>query len=157
MAERSDPRMGVPPVLTAAVMAMLLAPAWMVFAAEPAATVDLDLTVQVHKYQRGALMIAVFDSEAAYSAGAPPIKALKLDVTGPAVHVVVPGLAAGRYGIKMFHDLDGNEKLAMNPFGIPTEPVAFSNNAKVNMRAPSWAEAAFDLKPDAAVQSIDID
>jgi uncharacterized protein (DUF2141 family) len=102
-------------------------------------------------------MVALFDSEAAYVRSDTPIRALKLDVSGDTVRVVVPGLAPGRYGIKLFHDLKGTGKLTFNPFGIPTEPVAFSNNAKINMRAPNWAEAGFDLPPTGAAQTIDID
>ena len=123
----------------------------------PAATVDLDLTFHVHRFATGALMIAVFDSESAYAAGDKPVRVLKLDVSGDTVRAVLPGLKAGRYGIKLFHDLNGSGKLTTNPFGIPTEPVAFSNNAKVNMRAPNWAEASFEASPGAAAQSIDID
>ncbi len=123
----------------------------------PAATVDLDLTFHVHKYAKGTLMIAVFDSESAYAAGDKPVRVLKLDVSGDTVHAVLPGLKAGRYGIKLFHDLNGSGKLTTNLFGIPTEPVAFSNNAKVNMRAPNWTEASFEASPGAAAQSIDID
>ena len=121
------------------------------------AKADLSLTFKGLKSQKGALMIAIFDSEAAYMTGGQPVRALKLDVTSDTVSVVIPGLAPGRYGIKLFHDLNGDGKLAMNMFGIPTEPVAFSNNAKINMRAPNWAEAGFDLPATGAAQTIDID
>ena len=126
-------------------------------AAEAGSAVDLDLTFHVHKFPKGALMVAVFDSEAAYASGEKPVAALRLEVKGDTVHTVVPGLKAGRYAIKMFHDLNGSGKLTLNMFGIPTEPVAFSNNAKINMRAPNWTETAFALAPGAGSQSIDID
>ena len=125
--------------------------------AASSAKADLTLTFKVRQFQKGALMIAIFDSEAAYMTGGQPVRVLKLDVTSDTLSVVVPGLAPGRYGIKLFHDLNGDGKLAMNMFGIPTEPVAFSNNAKINMRAPNWAEAGFDLPASGAAQTIDID
>ena len=118
---------------------------------------DLTLTFKIRSFQKGALMIAIFDSEAAYMNGGQPVRVLKLDVTSDTVGAVVQGLVPGRYGIKLFHDLNGDGKLAMNMFGIPTEPVAFSNNAKINMRAPNWAEAGFDLPASGAAQTIDID
>jgi len=129
-------------------------------AAAPAASsarADLSLTFKIRQFQRGALMIALFDSEAAYMNAGQPVRVLKLDVTSDTVSVVVPGLVPGRYGLKLFHDLNGDGKLAMNMFGIPTEPVAFSNNAKINMRAPNWAEAGFDVPASGAAQTIDID
>jgi uncharacterized protein (DUF2141 family) len=126
-------------------------------AAISGAKADLALTFNVHRFQTGALMVALFDSEAAYAAGDAPVRALKLDVSSEKVQVVVTGLAPGRYGIKLFHDLKGTGKLTFNPFGIPTEPVAFSNNAKINMRAPNWAEAGFELPATGAAQTIDID
>ena len=125
--------------------------------ATSSAKADLSLTFKVAKFQKGALMIAIFDSEAAYMNSGQPVRVLKLDVTSDTLTAVIPGLAPGRYGIKLFHDLNGDGKLAMNMFGIPTEPVAFSNNAKINMRAPNWAEAGFDVPASGAAQTIDID
>ena len=118
---------------------------------------DLSLTFKVRSFQKGALMIAVFDSEAAYMNGGQPVRVLRLDVTSDTLTEVIPDLVPGRYGIKLFHDLNGDGKLGMNLFGIPSEPVAFSNNAKVNMRAPNWAEASFDVPAAGAAQTIDID
>lgn len=117
---------------------------------------ELSLTFKALQFQRGALMIAIFDSEAAYMADGPAIRQMKLDVASDTVAVVVPGLVPGRYGIKLFHDLNGTGKLVTNMFGIPTVPVAFSNNAKINMRAPNWAEASFDLPASGTAQTIDI-
>ena len=125
--------------------------------AASSAKADLTLTFKVRSFQKGALMIAIFDSEAAYTNGGQPVRVLKLDVTSDTLTAVITGLAPGRYGIKLFHDLNGDAKLGMNMFGILTEPVAFSNNAKINMRAPNWAEAGFDLPATGAAQTIDID
>ena len=66
-------------------------------------------------------------------------------------------LAPGRYAIKAFHDVNGDGKMATNPFGMPTEPFAFSNNAHGNMGPAKWADAAFEVKAGANTQTIDID
>ena len=47
--------------------------------------------------------------------------------------VCVPLPEAGVYGIAVRHDVNGNGKMDTNPFGMPTEPFAFSNSAKGNM------------------------
>jgi uncharacterized protein (DUF2141 family) len=43
--------------------------------------------------------------------------------------------------MRAFHDVDGDARMNVNPFGIPTEPYAFSNNAVGNMGPASWDRA----------------
>ncbi|CAN5292503.1 DUF2141 domain-containing protein [soil metagenome] len=141
---------------------MTIRPAALLFAlsligAGAAHAADLTLTFTGIKTPTGAVMAAVFDSEAAYASGAAPIAGLRMAVTGAGVSQVVPGLKPGRYAIKAFHDVDGDGKMKTNPFGIPTEPYAFSNNAPASMAPPAWSAAAFDLPETGAAQSIRID
>jgi uncharacterized protein (DUF2141 family) len=125
-------------------------------AAEAAPSVDLSLTFHVRKQLRGTLVAGVFDSKAAYAAEK-AVDICRINVTADRGRCVVRGLKVGPYAIKVFHDLNGNGKLDMNLVGMPTEPVAFSNNAKVNMRAPTWGEAMINVSPTLNSQSIDID
>ena len=67
-----------------------------------------------------------------------------------------PGLAPGRYAIKAFHDVDGDGKMATNPFGMPTEPYAFSNDAVGNAGPAKWAAASFDVDAKALTHTITI-
>jgi uncharacterized protein (DUF2141 family) len=136
--------------LPALVLAALLAlpqPA----SAEPAA--KLSLTVTGIKEAKGALMIAVFD-EAGYgkdksvAAAAVPVTALTASTTFD--------LPPGRYGIKMFHDVDGDGKMATNPFGMPIEPFGFSNNAPAQFGPATWQDAAFVVPAAGAAQTIDL-
>jgi uncharacterized protein (DUF2141 family) len=122
--------------------------------AAPAAAVVL--TFKGMKAPSGQIMGALFDSEAAWSGGA-PVQALQLKVEGGELVARVTGLRPGRYALRAFHDIDGDGKLSRNPFGTPTEPVAFSNNARAVMGPPSWSEAAFEVGPAGAVQVITVD
>ena len=126
-------------------------------AAEAAPSVDLTLTFNVRKQLRGTLVAGVFDNQSAYATGDQPVDFCKITITTNQALCVVRGLKAGPYAIKVFHDLNGNGKLDMNLVGIPTEPVAFSNNAKVNMRAPTWGEAMINVSSTMKYQYIDID
>ncbi len=63
----------------------------------------------------------------------------------------------GRYAIAAFHDLNGNGKLDKNMVGVPTEPYAFSNNARPKLRAPNWNEASFAWKPGGSVVSLKLE
>jgi uncharacterized protein (DUF2141 family) len=104
----------------------------------------------------GAIMVGVYDSEASFAAGK-MVKAARIDVAGAEAATVIAGLAPGRYGIKAYHDIDGDGRMGMNPFGIPTEPYAASNNAPSNMGPPAWADAVFEVVAGENAQSIAID
>jgi len=68
--------------------------------------------------------------------------------------LTVPG--PGRYGIRLFHDVDGNGELNANIMGIPTEPFGFSNNAPLQFGPPSFKAAAFDVDSSGAAQTISL-
>ena len=122
-------------------------------AAQEAASVTVTFTgIQTPS---GAIMAGLYDSEAAFAGGA-PLKGLRIEVTGGEAVAVVTGLAPGRYAIKAYHDVDGDGRMATNPFGMPTEPYAASNNARGNMGPPAWSDAAFEVAGE-TVQTITID
>ncbi len=106
--------------------------------------------------QKGALYGGVYDSEAAFSGGQ-PITGFKLEVNGPIASQAIKGLKPGRYALKVYHDIDGDGRMNMNAFGIPTEPYAASNNAPSTMGPPAWADAVFEVTADGARQTISID
>lgn len=54
-------------------------------------------------------------------------------------------LPPGRYGIAVLHDENSNHKLDRNFIGIPKEGFGFSNNPKVNLSAPPFDAAAFQV------------
>lgn len=61
----------------------------------------------------------------------------------PSTMVAVRGVPAGRYGAQIYHDKNGNGKLDRNFLGIPREGVGFSNDAKIKLKPPRFADAAF--------------
>jgi uncharacterized protein (DUF2141 family) len=137
----------------------LLAPALAgLLAVGDVAAADASLTVafQGIKTPKGALMVALVD-EAGYGGKTAPVRAAMTPVTGDRAQVVINGLAPGRYAIRAFHDVDGDGKMKTNPFGIPLEPVAFSNNAQIQMAPPAWSEAAFEVAAGANTHTLSID
>ena len=101
--------------------------------------------------EQGRVMIAVYSSEAAYNGEGAPVRYM---AAAPGQPVRIEGLAPGRYAVKSFHDLNGNGKMDSNPFGMPTEPFAFSNNARGNMGPAPWSAAAFDVDAAGATQTL---
>ena len=97
----------------------------------------------------GMIMVALYDSETAYPDGR-PVRTARVDVAAGNRVAVFDGLPAGAYAMKAFHDLDGDGTLDFNPFGIPTEPYAFSNNAVGNMGPASWDRAHFAASGETA-------
>ena len=92
--------------------------------------------------QTGTVNIVLYDSEATYDGGA-PVRMAQLDVAKGETTVSFEGLPAGTYGIKSFHDVNNNGRMDTNPFGMPIEPYAFSNNAVGNMGPAKWDRAHF--------------
>lgn len=66
------------------------------------------------------------------------------------------GLPAGTYAIAVMHDENKNLKIDTNILGIPKEGYGVSNNVKNLMRAPRFAEAAFELRSGRSAQTIQL-
>ncbi len=103
--------------------------------------------------QKGVIMLGLFNSEESYNKGN-AVRGAGIPVDKAEVNTVFEGLPDGRYAIKAYHDINGDGKMSTNPYGMPIEPFAFSNNAKGNMGPASWADAAFDVKAGVAKQVI---
>ena len=61
------------------------------------------------------------------------------------VVVSVDGIPPGRYAVQAYHDEDGDGRLRRSLFGIPTEAIGFSRDARVRLGAPSFEDAAIDV------------
>lgn len=106
--------------------------------------------------KQGAILGVLVDSEAAYDGKAAPLRPLMVSADKAEVATMIDGLAPGTYAIKLFHDVDGDGKMGTNPYGMPVEPFAFSNNAQGNMGPAKWADAKFEVKAGANMHSITI-
>ena len=103
----------------------------------------------------GMVMVALYDTAAAFDArSAAPVAATAVSASGQVV-ATFENLPAGDYAVKAFHDVNGDGQMNMNPFGIPTEPYAFSNNAVGNMGPARWSAAHFAVSGETA-QTISI-
>ena len=56
-------------------------------------------------------------------------------------------LPPGRYAIASYHDENGDGEFDRTWIGLPDEGLGFSNGAWIGLSAPSFREAAFELKP----------
>jgi uncharacterized protein (DUF2141 family) len=122
--------------------------------AQPATTLTVNFTVT--DVQSGQIMLSVFDSEAAHDGGGRPVAEAAVPVAGGKAVATFAGLAPGRYAIKAFHDIDGDGKMGSTPFGMPTEPFAFSNDAQPQGGPAKWQAANFAVTAPATTTAITI-
>ena len=59
---------------------------------------------------------------------------------------------SGVYGIRAYHDTNGNERLDFNTRGIPDEPTGNSGNARGFFGPPKFGQLKFTLKDSEAGQ-----
>lgn len=96
-----------------------------------------------------------------YKSGETFLKAedAKLEVAVPEtgqVRAVFTGLAPGTYAVVAYYDLNGNRTLDRGLFGIPLEPLGFSNGAMPVLSAPDFAEAAVTVAGEGAEIGIEV-
>jgi uncharacterized protein (DUF2141 family) len=108
----------------------------------------------------GLVMIALYDSARAFNgegADADANRAVARTAISAQGRVVATfdNLPAGDYAVKAFHDVNGDGQMNTNPFSMPTEPYAFSNNAVGNMGPARWDRAHFTVSGETA-QTINI-
>jgi len=119
--------------------------------AEEAATLTLEISGM--SPMEGFVMIGLYDSEAAWDDGR-AVAGSRAEVGGETITAVFTDLPAGSYGVKMYHDTNSNGEMDTNLMGIPSEPFAFSNNARGSFGPPPWSSAVFEVEPDSAVHAI---
>ena len=150
------------PLVTALITAAILAnmACATAQAREPApassATTVATLTLNLDRNARtGQIMVALFDNQATYDGEGQPVRVAMVNAADDPASAVFEGLPTGTYAAKMFHDVNGNGRMDTNPFGMPIEPYAFSNNAVGNMGPAGWDRASFAVTGD-TVQTIRI-
>jgi uncharacterized protein (DUF2141 family) len=106
-----------------------------------------------HLEPKGAVLAALYSNADDYAANT-NARYGRVNVTGAQATITFSDLPEGEYAIKMFHDVNGDGKMNSNPFGMPTEPFAFSNNAVGNMGPAKWEDAHFTVAAPATTQTI---
>jgi uncharacterized protein (DUF2141 family) len=115
---------------------------------QPAAVTVNVVNVRTHA---GSVMAALHD-ERGWSA--PAVSLVKVPANADTVTLRLEAPSAGRYGIQLYHDVDGDGELDANLVGIPSEPFGFSNDAPLRFGPPSFEDAAFDIGPSGAELTI---
>lgn len=110
----------------------------------PATADTLSVTFTGITKPEGRIMVGLYDSPTAYNSDQ-ALSSAAIEVSSDTASATFD-VPAGTYAIKSFHDVNGNGKMDTNPFGMPIEPFAFSNNARGNMGPANWVDAAFEVQ-----------
>ena len=121
-------------------------------AAPLASASDLTVTVEGIAKQQGSIMLGLFD-EASYN-GDGAVDGANLTVEGTSVTVTFEGLEPGEYAVRLYHDVNDDGEMNTNPFGMPTEPYAFSNDAKGRFGPAKWDDAKFSVEAEGTAHTI---
>ena len=121
------------------------------------------MTVTVNNIKKaGEIHVAVYDNAKAFEADRGEKGGAAPGITEGTIQMVEPGsvtyiyeLPPGTYAIGIFHDVNLNNKMDNNFFGVPKEQFGFSNNARALFGPPNFEDAAFVLSGSTA-QSIDL-
>jgi uncharacterized protein (DUF2141 family) len=109
------------------------------FAAPLAHAADLVIHVGNVKSASGQVMVALYDDAGAFLKR--PVRATQAQADKAGTTLVFHDIAPGDYGFAVFHDTNDNGRMDKNLVGIPTEPIAFSNNARGRMGPPTFDAA----------------
>ena len=124
---------------------LLLAPLLATAVAVPAFAVELVVDIERVGAQTGRLTVFLYDSAEAWDHQRDALRMQRAYPDGSdRLQVRFDGLKAGRYGVMVLHDKDGNRKFDVGPLGIPKDDYGFSNNPVVFAK-PGFERVAFEL------------
>lgn len=109
-------------------------------------TIELTIEVTITKHYKGDILLALYNNEEDYMKKA--YKSTKVTVKNGKAILKFKEIQKGNYAFSLFHDVNSNEKLDKNFFGIPKEPYAFSNNQKGSFGPPKYKNAMFIVEKD---------
>ena len=104
---------------------------------------------------QGAVMVQLFNTEAGYGAGE-AVAGEIVEISAATAEIAFADLVPGQYAFRLFHDVNGDGEMNTTPFGMPTEPFAFSNNARGQFGPARWEQAVFTLNAGQNVQQISL-
>ena len=106
-------------------------------------TKKLDIVIKGIEEVQGQVIVLVFNKKEHFPNDQKLAKRFKFPVIGKEMTVSV-NLLVEDCAIFVYHDKDNNEKCNQNKLGMPKEKIAFSNNVKPKLKAPSFESAKVD-------------
>lgn len=128
------------------ISALVALPVTLVAAMSSAVAADVTLQINNIESSEGNLRIAIYDQQSRFDEGM-PYKSISQPAVKGKVEIALTDLPEGQYGVMLFHDINGNEKLDRNLIGMPKEPWSASLQGRSIMGPPGWFDINFKI-PD---------
>ncbi|MDC0259064.1 DUF2141 domain-containing protein [Verrucomicrobiales bacterium] len=113
---------------------------------------ELSVVVKGITTPEGTLMVGIFDSKKTFKKDAIDQSTKDAVIEAGEMTIVVKDLKPGIYAFIAFHDLNENLTCDIGKWGIPTEPVAFSNEPKMRFGPPSFKACSFTVTDETPVK-----
>ena len=110
--------------------------------ASQSSTPNIRLVISGVRPARGSVKVAIYTAENEFPNPQNASRRFELAATEATIETSLP--FSGRFAVGVYQDINADGDLNRNRFGIPTEPFAFSNNAKGTRGPPSFDQAAVD-------------
>lgn len=114
---------------------------------------ELRLTIHDVRSDQGRVMVALHDGAATFLTEQRR-DGQALAARPGAMEAVFAGLPAGRYGVAVYHDENGNGRLDCNLVGVPNEGFGFGNNAVGIMGPPGFDAATITIGEGVTVSAL---
>ena len=118
-----------------------------------ASAAPVKFLIQNVTHTKGPIYISLFSTQHSW-ADETPTSIVKISPVEKGTAISVVDLAPGDYAFFVFHDLDDNGEVATTFLGFPAEPYAFSNNFKLKMSKPNFADLKFVVDEIGATHSV---
>ncbi|QDK83537.1 DUF2141 domain-containing protein [Spirosoma sp. KCTC 42546] len=109
------------------------------------------LTVVIHNVntRSGKLYVGLGNSKESFTGQSIQQKTIDVPASGE-ITAVFEGLTPGKYAVRLFQDLNGNQKMDFSG-QMPAEPFGFSNVAMM-MGPPDFDQSSFDLTENKSIR-----
>lgn len=111
-------------------------------------TANITVSITGVRHMKGTVLAGLYNSKTGYKAHT-ALQNVTAGVDGETLSrpliLSFKHIPSGEYAIRVFHDVNDNGTLDVNGYGMPTEPYAFSNNAKGMMGPAKWSKAKFSV------------
>jgi len=101
----------------------------------------------------GELAVGFFNKNNFLKAGRQSLGVTK-EINGETMEIIFDRVPVGEYGIAIFQDIDRNKDLNTNFIGFPTEPMGFSNNARIRFGPPSFDDVKITVEENRTLNLI---
>ncbi len=108
------------------------------------------MTFEGLRSKKGSIRLCLFSDADGYPDCTKNASASKHSAPATAPAFVFKDLPPGDYAVSAIHDENDNQKLDKSIIGMPTEGIAFSNNAKVTFGPPKFEKVRFRVEGETA-------